>query len=109
MTSCGHLDDQRVGNAPVVEWLDWTGRSLPTGWRLRRLKARLGNTPALGGRRRAETYRVARHRKQDADWQDSGFVMAARVPPRAEDRSAQAWTYLEWQGLSRELERQMTG
>lgn len=102
------VDDHRVGSAPIVEWLDWTGRSLPAGWRLRRLKARPGNTPALGGPRRPDTYRVARHRKKDADWQDSGFVLAARVPPRPEDGSAQAWKYLEWRGLSRELERQMT-
>lgn len=102
------VDDQRVGAAPIVELLDWTGRSLPAGWRLRRLKPRWGTTPGLGGPQRPETYRVARHRKKDPDWQDSGFVLAARLAPRAEDGRAQAWTYLEWRGLSRELERRLS-
>lgn len=102
------VDDQRVGAAPIVELLDWTGRSLPAGWRLRGLKPRMGNTPGLGGPQRPETYRVARHRKKDQDWRDSGFVLAARLPPRAEDPRAQAWTYLAWRGLSRDLERLLT-
>ncbi|MDQ1485327.1 MAG: hypothetical protein QOJ62_1020 [Actinomycetota bacterium] len=101
------VDDHRVGAAPIVEWLDWTGRSLPGSWGLRRLKARGGNLPALGGARRSATYRVARHRKKDQDWHDSGFVLAARVGPRPEDEEAAAWMHLEWRGLSLELERQL--
>lgn len=99
------IDDQRVGAAPVLEWLDWRGRSLPADWRLRRLKVR--EERALGPRRPA-TYRVARQRKKDADWSDSGFVVAARVPPRAGDETAQAWTYLGWSGLAKTLERELT-
>ena len=102
------VDDQRVGAAPVVEWLDWTGTSLPASWRLQRMKPRPGNLPALGGGRRPATYRVARHQRKDQDWSDSGFVLAARVPTRTGDERAEAWTYLEWRGLSRELERQLT-
>lgn len=103
------VDDARVGAAPVLEWLDWTGRSLPATWRVKRLKPRPGNLPAMGGGRRPATYRVARHRKKDQDWNESGFVLAARVPPRAGDERAEAWTYCEWRGLGRELERQLAG
>ncbi|HEY5050366.1 MAG TPA: DUF4259 domain-containing protein [Acidothermaceae bacterium] len=101
------VDDQRVGVAPIVEWLDWGGRSLPRAKELERLKARAGNTPALGGPRRPATYRVARHRKKDQDWHESGFVLAARATPRPEDEKTTAWTYLEWRGLSRDLEGQL--
>lgn len=103
-----NIDDQRVGAAPIVEWLDWSGRSTPGAWRLRRLKPRVGRSPAMGGPLRPATYRVARHRKKDADWSDSGFVRAATVPSSPADAGVQAWTYLEWRGLAKDLERLLT-
>ncbi len=102
------VDDHRIGVAPIVEWLDWSGRSMPGTWRLGRLKPRAGNSPALGGPRRPATYRVARHRKKDADWRDIGFVRAASVPSSPADAGVQAWTYLDWRGLAKDLERLLT-
>jgi Domain of unknown function (DUF4259) len=100
------VDDHRVGAAPIIEWLDWTGRSLPAGWRLRRLKVR--ERERTVGPRTPDTFRVARHRKKDPDWSDSGFVFAARVPPRPGDEQAKAWSYLTWTGLGTTLEREMS-
>lgn len=102
------IDDQRVGAAPILEWLDWRGRELPSQAVLSRLNARVGEAPALGGPRRPATYRVARHRKKAPDWADSGFLLVARVRPRRRDRKAQAWVYLEWTGLAKTLERELT-
>jgi len=101
------IDDQRLGAAPIVELLDWSGRSLPAGWRLRRLTPRVGRA-ALGGPPRPATYRVARHRSKDPDWSDSGFVRAARVPRRADDDGVQAWVYGAWRALGMDLERLLT-
>jgi hypothetical protein len=103
------VDDHRLGAAPIVEWLDWTGQSLPAGWRMRRLEARPGPQPVLRGVRGPATYRVSRHRKKDPDWHDSGFTLAARLPPRPQDAIAQARTYTAWQNLSGTLERQLRG
>ena len=100
------VDDERVGAAPIIEWLDWTGRSLPAGWRLRRLK--VGEREGAMGPRRPATFRVARHRKKDPDWSDSGFVVAARLPPRPGDEQVNAWTYLMWRALGTTLEREMS-
>lgn len=100
------VDNQRVGAAPVVEWLDFRGRSIPAEWRLRRLN--VSERDSAMGPRRPATYRVARHRKKDPDWSDSGFVLASRLGPRGGNESAQAWTYLEWNALAEHLERHLT-
>jgi Domain of unknown function (DUF4259) len=76
------VDDHRVGAAPILERLDWRGRSVPSEWRVRRFRAQMGPTPGLGGPPRPDTYRVARHRKKDPDWNEAGFTLAARIPAR---------------------------
>ncbi len=98
------VDDQRVGAAPIVEELDWTGRTLPAGWRLRRLKVLAKDAP----RGSTYTYRLAKHLKKDADWHESGFVLAAKLDPRPGDAAVQAWVYAGWRGMAKELERKLT-
>ena len=39
------VDDHRIGAAPIVERLDWRGRTLPPESRLRRLEARVDQRP----------------------------------------------------------------
>lgn len=95
------VDDHRVGAAPILLWLDWQGHSLPPNWRLRRLKTR--------GMQRPMAYRVARHRKKDPDWRDSGFRLATRIPPRRADKDSQAWLYTTWHALQSDLRRQLMG
>jgi hypothetical protein len=102
------VDDHRVGAAPILEWLDWHGRSLPSEAALGELTARTGTEPAVGDLRRPATYRVARRRKKDADWGEAGFVLAARTSPRAGDQTVQAWIYLQWTGPAKTLERALT-
>jgi len=99
------VDDHRVGAAPIVSWLDWRGVVLPAGQEIEGLVARPMSGPGPVGR--LETFRVARHRKKDPDWSDVGFTLAARVAPRPEDASAQAWTYLGWSALATYIERQL--
>jgi hypothetical protein len=98
------VDDQRVGAAPIVEELDWNGRSLPARWRLRRLAVREEDAP----RSRPRTYRLAKHLKKDADWHECGFVLAAKLDPRPGDAAAQAWVYAGWRVMARGLERKLT-
>lgn len=113
--STGHLallrvlrvDEHRVGAAPIVERLDWSGQSVPSGWRLRRLKPRSGTGP-MGGPRRMETYRIGRYRKKDEDWADVDFTVVARLAPRPEDAGAQPVSYTNWRGVARILEQQLT-
>jgi hypothetical protein len=98
------VDDERVGAAPIVEELDWSGRTLPAAWRLRRLKVRVEEAP----RGRPRTYRLAKHLKKDTDWHESGFVLAAKLDRRPSDAAAQAWVYAGWRGMARELEHKLT-
>ena len=104
------VDDQRVGAAPILEWLDWSGRSVPRPWRLRRLSPRLGDLPLPGRKelRRPQTFRVGRYKKKSPDWPDVGFTQVAQLPARPGDSEAQAWSYLDWSALSKKLERQLT-
>ncbi len=102
------IDDHRVGVAPIVEWLDWSGRSLPSGWRLRRLKPRRGDRPAHGGPERAATYRVSVHRKKDPDWGDVGFAIAAQLAPRPADASSRARIYTGWSNLAGDAKRHLS-
>ncbi|KAA1399578.1 hypothetical protein [Aeromicrobium ginsengisoli] len=102
------VDDHRVGVAPIIERLDWTGSSPPNAWRLRRLKvAKLEQTSSPSPERPA-VYRVAVHRKKDPDWQQCGFVLVANLPARAGDEHVQAWQYCSWGQLQREVERRFT-
>jgi hypothetical protein len=91
------VDDNRVGAAPVMEWLDWRGRGLPSGWRLRRLKVRKTEPGGYLPEGRPIVYCVTRHRKKDSDWQECGFNVVARVPTRDGDFKVQAWSHCSWQ------------
>lgn len=99
------IDDHRVGVAPIVQRLDWSGGKMPAAWRLRRLKPAYRPGPGpLGSAARPATYRVSRHRKKDPTYGDLGFTVAARLPPRPEDFAAEAWVYTAWSGLAKSLE-----
>ncbi len=98
------IDDNRVGVAPIVERLDWSGSKLPANWRLRRLKCAYRPGP-FGSPDRPATYRVSQHRKKDPSYGDVGFTVAARVPVCAEDASAEAWVHTAWSALAKSLER----
>lgn len=100
------VDDERVGAAPIVEWLDWSGADVPSARRLRRLKPR-ARASDLGGPARPEVFRVARHRRKDLDWAGSGFTVVSRLPPRTSDAQAQAWSYTNWTGLAKILEQRL--
>jgi hypothetical protein len=102
------IDDHRIGAARILELLDWSGRSMPALWRLRRFKARQGQHPGLGGPLRPETFRVGRHKQKDPDWRASGFSLAAQVPPRTGDDALQAWSYTDWRGIQADIERRLT-
>lgn len=90
-----------MGTAPILRRLDWTKKSLPGARRLRRLKP-LRETRSPDGP--SVTFRVARHRKKDEDWDDAGFALVGRVPPPAEDATYQARTYTTWRSLRTALD-----
>jgi hypothetical protein len=96
------IDDDRIGAAPIIAWLDWVGSRVPSERKLRRLKTR---TRSDYGPTRAETFRVARHRKKDPDWTSLGFALVAHLPPRPQDASEQPWSYTAWTGLTAILEQ----
>jgi hypothetical protein len=100
------VDDHRVGVAPILEWLDWRGKSAPSGWRLRRLKVRVEpHSLASPGH---TAFRVAKHRQRDADWRESGFSIVAKTPAQARDGDVEARSYTAWSGLHTILERELT-
>ena len=97
------VDDDRIGAAPIIGWLDSAGSRVPSERKLRRLKIRMQSHV---GPTRPDTYRVARHKKKDPDWTSLGFNLVAHLEPRAEDADAQAWSYTEWTGFAAILERE---
>lgn len=101
------IDDQRVGAAPVLEWLDWKGVSLPSVRKLRRLRVSVEVSAVLGGPPRPRTFRVSRNRKKDDDWADVGFELVASVPSRTVDEQVNPWTYLQWRELRTTAEREL--
>ncbi|WP_205473484.1 hypothetical protein [Nocardioides sp. SYSU D00038] len=102
------IDDDRVGAAPIVEWLDWDRSSLPSERKLRRLKVRVGAAGALDRPPRSRTFRVARHRRKDEDWADAGFELVSNAGTRKGDDQVQAWTYLQWRALRSEVDRELS-
>jgi hypothetical protein len=101
---------QRAPLAAILGTTSFSGSGRHAKWGVCwRLDARVGNRPAGGGPPRPATFRVARHRKKDADWNDAGFVLAAHASPRPRDATAAAWTLLDWRGLSVDIERRLTG
>ena len=101
------VDDHRVGTAPIMEWLDWSGDQIPRSRKLRRLGPRMnsGFRPP-----RPMTYRVARHRKKDPDWGDLGFALLDDTAiVRSGDDQAQAWIYSQWSSMQVTLERALAG
>lgn len=95
------IDDARVGAAPIIGWLDWSGARIPTERKIRTLRVR---TQTRIGPTRADTYRVARHRKKDPDRRALGFQIVAHLDPNPDDAAAQAWSYTAWTGFARILE-----
>ncbi|MFC8922622.1 hypothetical protein [Cellulosimicrobium sp. NPDC057127] len=103
------VDDHRVGAAPVVERLGWSGDGIPPGRELEDLGPVLEPGPDPDDAPRPLTWRVSRQRRADLDWRDAGFGLVAQVPSRAHDGSAVAWSYVGWEALRRVLERDLAG
>lgn len=101
------VDDDRVGAAPILERLDWSGTSLPKAWRLRRLKVARLERMSVPSPDRPAYYRVAVHRKKDPDWQQCGFKLVAKLSGRAGDERIEAWKFCSWEQLQREVERRL--
>lgn len=69
----------RYGDAPSLEWLDWSGPELPSVAVLSRLVPHM--VPAsISMPRRPLIYSVTRFRRKDVTWRDCGFDLAARLP-----------------------------
>jgi hypothetical protein len=101
------IEDDRVGVAPIIERLDWSGSVLPGTAALRELQARVSVAPgSLGGSPRPETYGVARHRRKDPDHGDEGFRVVAHVEPLDVDAHVQAWTLTHWAQFADILRRE---
>lgn len=92
------IDEQRVGAAPIMSWLDWSGASLPATSTLARLTGRALSGPGPQGS--LETFRVALYRKKDPDWSDAGFSRVAHLPATSQDASTDAITYVSWAQLA---------
>jgi Domain of unknown function (DUF4259) len=96
------LDEHRVGTAPILRRLDWTKTSLPSARKMGRLKP-VREPHAHSGP--GDSFRVARHRKKDEDWDDAGFALVGRVAPATEDATYPAHIYTTWRGLRTTLDR----
>jgi hypothetical protein len=90
------LDPNRVGTAPVLRRLDWAKSTLPSRRKLGRLKAEPDPGPNTN---RATEFRVAKHRKKDDDWPESGFELVARVDTHRDDAACSPRLYTSWSGL----------
>lgn len=96
------LDEHRIGTAPILRQLDWDKPSLPSERRLRRLRFLPETHP--GSDQPSVSYRVARHRKKDLDWQDAGFTRLSRVDTTRDDAEFTPRSYTDWRALSRKLD-----
>lgn len=96
------LDAQRVGTAPVIRRLRWARSSLPGGRKLAKLKPLHETRPMGDGP--SVSFRVARHRKKDDDWQDVGFQLVGQVAPLTEDAQFAPRTYTTWRALRTSLD-----
>jgi hypothetical protein len=99
------VDDGRAGAIPVLERLDWDRRSLPSERKLRRLAVRMHVNDYAPPRE--ERWSVARNRKKDPDWRDSGFTLVGAAPARSGDATAPICLYAAWITLRRELEHEL--
>jgi len=99
------VDEHRIGVAPIVEWLDWSGDTVPSERKIRRMRPRIDTRFRPP---RPVTYRVARHRRKDPDWSDVGFSVAEGVTlTRSGDEQCEAWNHFPWSGLKMVLEREL--
>lgn len=96
------VDEHRVGTAPILRRLDWNKTTLPSAWRLGRLRY-LPETKPMSGQQ-SVSYRVAKHRKKDEDWRDVGFALLGAVKPSRDDARHDPRTLTAWRGLSRSLD-----
>jgi hypothetical protein len=100
------VDEHRVNVAPIIQWLDWDGHTVPAGRKLRRLKVRRDRKTVVEG---LSTFRVAKYRKRDPDWRDSGFALLERGETRRGDSKETARSHTAWSRLATILERELTG
>lgn len=98
------INDHRVAASPILERLDWSGRKLPAGWRLRRLRPRIRERHM--GPATVDVSVVSRFRKKDADWRDIGLEVVGSLSPRAGDATVQPVFHTAWRGLLSGLERE---
>lgn len=96
------LDEHRIGTAPILRQLDWNKASLPSERRLRRLKPLPETSP--GSEVPSVSYRVARHRKKDADWRDAGFLLVGHLDVVKDDLGFAPRSYADWRAVNRTLD-----
>lgn len=99
------IDDDRLGVAPVLSLLDWSGRSVPSDHQLRGLQTRY----ARDGSDRPMTYRPSVHRTKAPDWRDAGFEVVAKEVRQVDDGTVQPWSYCGWDVLASAVERDVRG
>lgn len=96
------IDEQRVGAAPILRQLDWDKPARPSMRKLRRLRTLPETRPM--SQQPSVSFRVARHRKKDPDWNDVGFSHISRVDGAKDDSSFAPRTYADWAALARNLD-----
>lgn len=99
------VEQHRATTQPILQRLQWSGRSLPAD----RDVGQLGGRIRAGRPPRPEIIGVNRFRRTDPDWADSGFVLAAHVEPRAGDVKTPAWSSMLWTGLQKKVQRDLAG
>lgn len=86
----------------MLRQLNWDKATLPSVRKLRRLKALPETQP--GSEQPSVSFRVARHRKKDSDWQDVGFSLITRVDTAKDDKDFAPRSYADWRALARNLD-----
>lgn len=98
------IDDHGMGDLPILQRLDWTGRKPPASWRLQWLRARPASGPPHN---RTNTVYCIVRAKPGALWRDTGFTLLDQLPPRRGDERVQPGLYTDWTRLGEELQREL--
>lgn len=106
-----HIDDDRVGCAPILTLVRYLGGVLPSQQELDQLPDAVDASYPLGipidGVMNTTVFRVAVHRKKDPDYRDLGFEPLEGVlqPRPGEERFAPLqYSYTHWEGLASIME-----
>ncbi|WP_133061593.1 hypothetical protein [Streptosporangium minutum] len=106
-----HIDDDRVGCAPILTLVRYLGDALPSQQEIDRLPDAVDGSCPLGipidGVMNAMVFRVAVHRKKDPDYRALGFEpLAGVLQPRPGDERFDSLlcSYTHWEGLASIME-----